>query len=72
MALEDEDWEVRKVAVERLTNQEVLSKVALEDESWVVRKAAVDKLTNQNLLKIINKIDETDLYLKYLCEDLLK
>jgi len=40
----------REAAVEKLTDQAVLAKVAVEDESFFVSESAVNKLTDQALL----------------------
>jgi hypothetical protein len=37
-------------AVEKITDQQKLIKIAKEANSWIVRKAAVEKLTDQNAL----------------------
>jgi hypothetical protein len=48
--LESEDISVRTAAVERLTDQAVLAKVAIGDKDEYVRRAAVERLTDQAVL----------------------
>jgi hypothetical protein len=48
--VEDNSWKVRRAAVEKLTDQAALAKIALEDKSGSVRRTAVKKLTDQDLL----------------------
>ena len=50
VALNDNDNEVRKIAISNLTNQTTLSKLALNDNDSEVRKFAISKLTNQTTL----------------------
>ena len=57
-ALSDEEWEVRKAAVKKLTDQGAIKEVALSDEDSVVRKAALEKLTDQDTLKEVALGDE--------------
>jgi hypothetical protein len=46
----DEEWRVRRVAVERIADQGILAKAATEDKERGVRLAAVKKLADQGLL----------------------
>jgi len=50
VAYHDDDVEVRKAAVKKLTIQSALSHVAYHDNDVEVRKAAVKKLTIQSAL----------------------
>ena len=51
------DSSVRRVAVEKLTNQALLAKIATTDSDGLVREVAVGKITDQALLA---KIATTD------------
>lgn len=44
IALNDENVDVRKLAVEKLTNQNTLSSVAMNDENGEIRKLALKRL----------------------------
>jgi hypothetical protein len=55
MATEDPDGEVRKAAVEQLSDQPVLSKIAKTDSRTDVSLAAVERLTDQALLAEVVK-----------------
>ena len=50
-SLEDEDWQVRRAAVRKLTDQALLAQVAIEDKKDFVRAEAVGRLTDQALLE---------------------
>lgn len=58
LALEAEEEEDRLVAVEKLTNQDLLSRIALEDVSERVRETAVRMLTDQAAMAGITADDE--------------
>ena len=58
LALNDKpgNRQIRFMAIEKLSNQEVLAKIALNDTDVGIRGAAVDSLTDQNaLFKVASK-----------------
>ena len=57
--LDSKDPKVRLAAVEKLTDEAMLAKVALEDESWDVRRTSIEKLTDQALLAKV-AVEATD------------
>jgi hypothetical protein len=54
----DKEDFVRRNAVDKLTNQAVLAKIAVEDKESGIRSAAVDKLTDKALLAkiVVNEL----------------
>ena len=52
------EFSVRREAVEKLTDQNLLAEIAKSDKDSVVRIIAVEKLTDQNLLAEIAKNDK--------------
>ena len=67
-ALRDNDRDVRRAAVEKLTDQAALAKVALEAADSDVRRAAVGKLTDHSaLLRLAEEADDVELraYARY-------
>ena len=46
----NEDWQVRRAAVEKITDQELLVEILQKDESPSVRDAAKEKITDKKLL----------------------
>lgn len=50
------DWNVRKQAVQELTDENILTEIAYNDESGSVRHEAVKKITNQKVLIDILKL----------------
>ena len=71
VALNAEDVRVRKLAIERLSDQKKLADIAKENKSyWIdgnsnVRKAAIEKLTD---LTILNHIANSPDYERYVCK----
>ncbi len=51
IAVEAKDWDVRRAAVERLTDQALLAKIAVKDKNVDVRVTAISKVTDQVLLR---------------------
>ena len=49
--IKSKDPNVRKAAVQKLTDQSVLAKIAMEDKDESVREAAVQKVTDPTILK---------------------
>lgn len=50
IVLNSKDWKQRYNALENVTDQTVLAKVALKDYDWRIREKAIEKLTDQNVL----------------------
>lgn len=50
VALETKDSKQGKLAIEKITDQEILAKVSLEAKTTEVRLSAIEKLTDQSLL----------------------
>ena len=57
ITVQDEDTSVRKAAVDKLTDQEILVRIALEDQSPDVRKVALEKVIDN---KVVAKIAVQD------------
>lgn len=58
VALQDQDWLIRDIAVEGVVDQALLAHIAISDTQPNVRESAVCKLDDQQLLFEINKHDK--------------
>ena len=81
--LNSTNYQARIRAVNKITDQNILYKVALEDISYEVKIAAINKITDQNLLyniaiesvepkislEAVNKITDQDILYKFALED---
>ena len=52
------DWKVRTIAIQKVTDQKILTVVAKNDENSQARKAAVEKIIDQKVLAEIAKNDK--------------
>ncbi|MCR5328775.1 MAG: HEAT repeat domain-containing protein [Saccharofermentans sp.] len=57
-ALNDEIWEIRRAAVNKLTDIDILTKVALNDPDEDVRKLAAERTGKESLVRKVERLHE--------------
>jgi len=61
MSTTNEDWPIRRDAVWKTEDQDLLTNIAKNDAHWAVRKAAVEKISDITILNLIESNDSDEI-----------